>query len=234
MQAVNAIFFSHCLMLCNAILTCCKLLHLSVVFITNFYIKLWYVTNPCSFSCAFHMLHTHPQSIAFILYKSQSTVRFTFCKYNGLSSAWEATALSPSRVECESGESVRAGVMRRLAGCCSQSARTWRPRRPTRTTACSWPWRRARRCGAASRAARRCPTAGITSTRTRRSARPAPTARPPTAASTRCARTCGSSTPRCCSNTKYGHDDTTTRRHTTRTQTPPTPALTSEHFFVSR
>lgn len=31
-------------MLCNAILTCCKLLHLSVVFITNFYIKLWYVT----------------------------------------------------------------------------------------------------------------------------------------------------------------------------------------------
>lgn len=46
-------FFSHCLMLCNAILTCCKLLHLSVVFITNFYIKLWYVTNPCSFSCAF-------------------------------------------------------------------------------------------------------------------------------------------------------------------------------------
>lgn len=44
MQAVNAIFFSHCLMLCNAILTCCKLLHLSVVFITNFYIKLWYVT----------------------------------------------------------------------------------------------------------------------------------------------------------------------------------------------
>lgn len=44
MQAVNAIFISHCLMLCNAILTCCKLLHLSVVFITNFYIKLWYVT----------------------------------------------------------------------------------------------------------------------------------------------------------------------------------------------
>lgn len=45
MQAVNAnYFFSHCLMLCNAILTCCKLLHLSVVFITNFYIKLWYVT----------------------------------------------------------------------------------------------------------------------------------------------------------------------------------------------
>lgn len=37
-------FISHCLMLCNAILTCCKLLHLSVVFITNFYIKLWYVT----------------------------------------------------------------------------------------------------------------------------------------------------------------------------------------------
>lgn len=63
MQAVNAIFFSHCLMLCNAILTCCKLLHLSVVFITNFYIKLWYVTNPCSFSCAFHMLHTHLQNI---------------------------------------------------------------------------------------------------------------------------------------------------------------------------
>lgn len=31
-------------MLFNAILTCCKLLHLSVVFITNFYIKLWYVT----------------------------------------------------------------------------------------------------------------------------------------------------------------------------------------------
>lgn len=44
MQAVNAIFISHCSMLCNAILTCCKLLHLSVVFITNFYIKLWYVT----------------------------------------------------------------------------------------------------------------------------------------------------------------------------------------------
>lgn len=48
------IFISHCLMLCNAILTCCKLLHLSVVFITNFYIKLWYVTIRVVSVCVLH------------------------------------------------------------------------------------------------------------------------------------------------------------------------------------
>lgn len=75
MQAVNAIFFSHCLMLCNAILTCCKLLHLSVVFITNFYIKLWYVTNPCSFSYTYNTPQTHPHTIEFIDHSARPYLR---------------------------------------------------------------------------------------------------------------------------------------------------------------
>lgn len=180
MQAVNAIFFSHCLMLCNAILTCCKLLHLSVVFITNFYIKLWYVTI-----------------------RVVSVVRVT------------QPALALCRVHSPSRGRPR------LTGLLLQSARGWRRRPPTRTTACSWRRPRARRCGAASRAARRCPTAGTTSTRTRRSASPARTARPPTAASTRCARTCASSTPRCCSSTRPP------RRHPTPHSSTPTRACTA-------
>lgn len=174
MQEVNAIFISHCLMLCNAILTCCKLLHLSVVFITNFYIKLWYVTNPCSFSCSFG-----PQACCFPV------------------GAFDLRVIRRVYLQCAAAAAW---------------ALLWRS---TLTTVCSWRRPRARRCGAASPAARRCPTAGITSTATRRSARPAPTARPPIAASTPCAPICASSTPRSCSNTKR----TTPRRrksHATR------------------
>lgn len=233
-------------MLCNAILTCCKLLHLSVVFITNFYIKLWYVTiRVVSVVC----ITPIPPAMSVTHRMHDPMWACVSCRYRRFATAIDS-ALSKDRVRlppntvravdtmavlsrkqkarrmciiCTAGEQATgaAALVAGWGGALLQSAATCQRRRSTRTTACSWRPRRARRCGAASRAARRSPTAGTTSTRTRRSAACAHTALPPTAALTRCARTCASSTPRYCSNTKRPNAPTPCaschRRHPTST-----------------